>query len=614
LGTVDGFMYAIPVLAVFRRNTSGFAKNTNQNGGVASPGPSDRPDGLFYDIIVERDVADLRMGTSYRGWNYSEVLEKNFTCLLDNSLRTEWFLNSIGGGTAGHTIVNADEIGTLPGNNVDTGDTPGATFIGQFDYTRRFFSDRAVYEILTHKVSPGDPSVSTGTWQAGTTVTINPTSIAQYPFAPINFASRAPALARILDVVGARIYGTSGIQAGLDVAFTQTNSVNTQPFPIQSLQNLGVAGAITLTMGTPPVVGMTTEPLFIDLLVAYPDGSGLTKTPTGDYAASSFVVNNPGSLPVGAPVSFSAMQTQAFDYAHRETQIQYKTSQLTYTFSADSTFSITQYTLPERAFSIVAVRINGVPLGGAGATVDSAGRVITLFGATNPGDLVAVDYLALRPMPQSGVQMTIYYEARAPQTIRAALLGTSANLIPRWISPYLYVLTSGSGSPGVTFPFPYAYVQTGGVLRPGSTWPGEHALDGMTDIFLADFNASTGYLRVPTLIPYTPDPDQVNLQRINGDIDIEDRTLFSSVPTNQYIPSAFGSPLSDARTHKVVLPTIMETSADSTFGRKGTLIQVLFTRWADFDAENSIRFDTALNNRTTASLFRVNGNLLNTRS
>ena len=56
LGTVDGYMYALPLMAVVRRNTAAFDRNSNHNGGVASPGPSDRPDGLFYDIVDARDI------------------------------------------------------------------------------------------------------------------------------------------------------------------------------------------------------------------------------------------------------------------------------------------------------------------------------------------------------------------------------------------------------------------------------------------------------------------------------------------------------------------------------------------------------------------------------
>ena len=622
LGTVDGYMYAIPLVAVFRRNTNAFDRNLNHNGGVASPGPSDRPDGLFYDIPVAKDVADLREDTSIRGWeNYSEIGEKNFAYLLDNALKTEWGVTTLGGGVNGHTLFWADEIGTLPGDGVITGDTPGAEFIGQFDCSRRFFSDRVVYEVMTFVIAPGSPDVSTATWLLGTQVTINPAAIAQYPFSgAFGWLSRAPTGTRIIDVVGARIEGTAGVQKGVEVGLIQATApaVTGTPFPVQRVTGLGIYPPtnVILTMGAPPAIGLTTEPLYIDLLVAYPAGNGLTKTPTADFGTPTFFINNPGppALPAGAPVSFSAMQTQTLSYPNREALLQYKTGTLTFTFSANSSIpGDAKYVLPERALNLVQVRINAVPLPGLGGTLDVSGRILTLVGgSTVPGDLVDVDYVAIRPMPQSGVQMTLYYEARAAQTVRTNILGLSLTLIPRWISPHLYSITTGSGSPGEGYPYPYAYVQTGGIIKAGGGWSGEHELDGDPAMFIAEFSALTGFVRVPSLIPYTPNPEQVTFNRALVDADIEDRTFFPSVPAG-YKPNAFGQPLSDERIHKVVMPTIMETTADTTLGRKGTLLLVLLVRWAEFDAENSVKF-IAVNNTTVASVFRLAGNLLNRRA
>lgn len=614
LGTVDGYMYAIPLCAVFRRNTTAFSRNLNRNGGVASPGPSDRPDGLFHDIIVEKDIADLRQFTTLSGWSYEEIVQKNLGLLLDNALRTEWELTSQGGGALGHTYMWGDEIGVLPGDGSQTGDTPAAEFIGQFDSTRRFFSDRPIYEVLTFEISPGDPNISTANWQTGTVVTINPAQIAQYPFgAGISFISRAPSGTRILDVVQARIQGTTGGEVAYDLGQVNgTASLTPDPIPVESVQGLGEypPSNIIITLGTVPG-GMTTERLFVDLLVAYPSGQGLTKTPVADYGSATFVVNNPAALTVAAPVSYGALNAQTMDYVHREVKLQYETSTLTFTTTAETSATASFVTLPERALSVSAVRVNGVGYVG-GFSLSTSGRVVTLLGApTAIGNVVAVDYVALRPMPQSGVQMTVYYDARAPQTVRSDSLSTTQTLIPRWISPHLYTLTCGSGSQGEAFPYPYAYVQTGGALKAVGMWSGEHELDGDPKVYVSEFNASTGFLKVPAFVPYVPASDQVTFNRIAGDVDIEGRTYFPSFAAG-YVPSAFGQPLADERIHKVFLPALMEVAADSTLGKKGTLVLVLFVRWANFDAENSIKFLTS-NNTTVASVFRVSGHLLNGR-
>jgi hypothetical protein len=614
LSTVDGYMYAIPLVAVFRRNTSAFNRNLNHNGGVASPGPSDRPDGLFQDIFAAKDVADLRRAVTLQGRDtYPEIAEKNFGYLLDNILKSEWGSTAIGNGVDGHTYLWADEIGVLPGDGTTTGDTPGAEFIGQFDCTRRFFSDRANCEIMTYTIAPGDPNVSTATWQTGTQVTINSAQIAQYPFpGSIGFLSRAPSGTRIIDVVRARVQGTTGGEKGLDVGMTYAMApdLTVDPWPITSITGLAAypAGNIIITLGAPPAGGLTTEPIYIDLLIAYPSGVGLSKTATADFGSASFVQNNPGALSAGAPVSYASVLTQTIDPVHREALLQYETSNLSFTFSADTTGPSTEYFLPERAETIVSITKNGNPAVG---NVDASGRKLTLAAPTAPGDVIVVTYTGNRPFPQSGFQMTIFYEARAPQTVRSSLLGTSVTLIPRWISPHLYSITAGSGSQGEGYPYPFAYVQTGGVLKDGSPWSGEHELNGAVEIFIADFNASTGFVKVPAFIPYVPNPESVTFTRNLADTDIEGRTFLPTVPPG-YAPSSFGQNLSNDRVHKVILPTLMESGADSNLGRKGSLFLVLLTRWAAFDSENSVKFLSA-NNTTAAAVYRVSGNMLNRR-
>ncbi len=55
-----------------------------------------------------------------------------------------------------------------------------------------------------------------------------------------------------------------------------------------------------------------------------------------------------------------------------------------------------------------------------------------------------VAFEAVRPLPQNDEQLTIYYEKRAPQTAREALLGTSLTVVPRYISPHLHTITVGT--------------------------------------------------------------------------------------------------------------------------------------------------------------------------
>jgi hypothetical protein len=611
LGTVDGYMYAIPLVALFRRNTTAFDRDLNQNGGVSFAGPSDRPDGLFCDLIDIRDVADLRRATSLKGWNYQEVAERNLGFLLDNTLKTEWTTTPIGGGTDGHTVLWADEVGNA--------DMPGATLIGTPDCTRRFFSDRPIYEVMTVKLDPATDF----TWYApgpNTTITLNPAAISQWPFpGTIGWLANAPSGTRIIDVLRARVQGTIAPLMALDVGEPCNGDPTIIPCHVVNTQGLGDFPPAIVQLELLPPGGLTIECLYVDLLVAYPPGQGLAKTPTADYTAASFSVNNPLAW-LDPLLDYDSMQNQAFDYAHRELQLQYLTTNQTFTCSTETTAAQMVYYLPERAQALVSVIVDGAGPPVA-ATLDTSGRVVTLGASPGPGHILTFAYTAVRPIPQtpSVLQFTIYYEARAPQTIHNSLLGTSQTLVPRWISPYLYVITAGPASQGVGYPYPYAYVQTGGVIKHQPTggpdhggFGGEYELDGSTEVYVSDFNANTGFLKVPVALPYVPNPESVTLTRSLGDADIEGRSFFPSFAAG-YVPNAYGPSLSDSRVHKVLLPVLMET-VDDLLAPKGTLLLVNFLRWAAFDSENSIKYLGPPDNTTIASVFRVAGNLINRRS
>ncbi|MCB1713496.1 MAG: hypothetical protein KDH96_13815, partial [Candidatus Riesia sp.] len=83
-GSVDGYMYATPVCAITRRNSTAFDRATNMNGGVTiASGTSDRPDGLFYDQIVADDILDLRRG---RSGEIQDILQKMTYQVFSNTL------------------------------------------------------------------------------------------------------------------------------------------------------------------------------------------------------------------------------------------------------------------------------------------------------------------------------------------------------------------------------------------------------------------------------------------------------------------------------------------------------------------------------------------------
>jgi hypothetical protein len=616
LGTVDGYMYAIPLCAVFRRNTSAFSRTTNHNGGVASPGPSDRPDGLFYDMVAATDVYDMRRGTSPSGWDLTEIAQKNLNFLFDNMIQTEIGTTLNGGGVNGHTVMWADEIGISNANGGDgtiTGDTPGADFIGEFDAARRTFSDKVIYETVVLRYTPSMGSGGGPTWNNGDVVSITPSALPIWPYTAFNWAASAPAGVSIIGIRKVVQIGESTGQKSKDLT-----SVSGAWYA----SGLGGVpqGTVSFTVGTID----PGAPLYITIVVAYPPGVGLTKTPTNTYADNATVpsvqgvfVNNPGQLPSSSPIYYSSLSTPTFKKAQREVTLTYRTVShvLNYwTTTASPTPTDTIY-LPERALTgTISMTISGSPYAGPITLASdgySFGITPTSIGA---GNAVVVTYQSVRPLPKNGEQLTVYYETRMPQTIRSGVLGTSLQITPRVAPNTMYVLTSGSGSDGEAYPFPTQYVQVGGVY-PGSggSFDGDHEMDGDLRVSTPSVFVDTGFMQLMTHLPVVPSPEAFTFTRSSMNVDVEGRSFFPTISGN-YKPFALAEVLSDPKKHKNVLPILCELTADGPVGQKGQLVLVLLSRWAVFDDSNSILFDpSAADNTTTASVYRLKGNLLSNR-
>ncbi|MEC7108982.1 MAG: hypothetical protein VXX11_03115 [Planctomycetota bacterium] len=191
LGSVDGFVYALPICFVFRRNNAyvngsgepqkgaGFNPQHNTNGalpwnhaglsrdvepiggnaimGSIPAGESDRPDGAFSNVIEDWDVLDLRRHSLPTGADLSAELRRQIQHLLDGSYHT-WAIDATSRNTLGTTsgdvstqYLACNEIG----RHKDSGATnswSGATgfgeFIRNFDHVARRFGDQPVVERL----------------------------------------------------------------------------------------------------------------------------------------------------------------------------------------------------------------------------------------------------------------------------------------------------------------------------------------------------------------------------------------------------------------------------------------------------------------------------------
>jgi hypothetical protein len=191
LGTVDGFVYAIPLCFVFRRNNAyvngegvegagqGFHPGHNTNGAPPALHPgypsnvlmgpipashSDRPDGGFCDVIEKKDVLDLRKHVLPAGTDVGAELRFQIQSLMDGNFFT-WALDGAskqtlgnGSGDAGTRFLVCNEIGRdggHGGHGPAGGDTKHGVLIRNFDHMARRFADQPVCERVVFEIFPG---------------------------------------------------------------------------------------------------------------------------------------------------------------------------------------------------------------------------------------------------------------------------------------------------------------------------------------------------------------------------------------------------------------------------------------------------------------------------
>ena len=180
LGSVDGFVYAIPIGWVFRRNDSentGFNPYTDTNAalswshidmnnpsiGFIPEGLSDRPDNKFHDLIDETDFLDCRRHI-LPYLDTGALIKQNAHLLMDGELST-WAMDSgeknllgSGKGDFSSELLVCNQIGrddTLGGFGDATG---SGRIIRNFDHIARRFSDAPVVERVVFEYTPGDRS------------------------------------------------------------------------------------------------------------------------------------------------------------------------------------------------------------------------------------------------------------------------------------------------------------------------------------------------------------------------------------------------------------------------------------------------------------------------
>lgn len=594
LGTVDGLIYATPICAVFRRNTSTFDRNTNLNGStLISSGSTPRPDGFFADQITAFDVQDLRRGSFN---DLAEVLDKAVQQVFDGTLATN--IESLSG-TSGTVVFTKDDIGV-------------SANLGNTDSVRRHFSDRSVTESIVAQIDVG------GLPQTSGQITLS-NFLLPWNAAVVNVLTVAPSGTNIVGVTQIRSVG-----GGQDVDFIAAGSVQSI---VYSTDVLGVDKLVVNF--TAPVTNRT---LYVELLIEYPFNHGVTRnlssyvatwTPPPAFIApwadaTKFTATNDVNR-------FSLASVHSYgDPAHREVAIRIPTIDQARVFT---TIATNQIMIWEKLDGNPVTINDGVnpAYSTTNYTINTSYTLVTLSGASPilTGNNVTVNYKAFRPAPRVGAfpldSYNIFYRTAAIQSITPPSGTQTLNLIPRILDQNAYVLTASTGSPNDSFPYfaPSEQIAIGSLPTPD--FP-EAILDNPALVETATFNIDTGFAKLALVVPYSPNSSQVQLFR--GALDaVQDGEGRNFWPRSQnpadlvqfYSPVLFSYPLANSENHKVAVPCLMELKTDfPSIGRKGTLVLVIFSGWQAFSTDNKVEFRSSLSD-FAASVFRINGNPVNTR-
>jgi len=355
LGTIDGFVYAIPLCFVFRKNdaTAGIGfnplENTNgglryDHGGIANPNlfaavaptESGRPDGVFADQIVDNDVLDLRRHVKFADHDFAGELQYQMQCLQDGTVRT-WAIDTaskqvMGAGSGDVSTRNlvANEVGrTAAAGGVAplSGDTTRGETIRNFDHVARRFGDQPVVERVVFALLPGDVSGTTpgeyvvrpafaaafAGWAEGDELNIDlsslntstlgdfdPTNVESWPGPGGLFTALAPPGTTITDVLSVfHDDGNWNFAVDQTVKLTTVIGLGTPhaqlTLDVNPTQVTGGINAAAHDMVGTLISGDVGSPrrVFVELEITYPLGFGTTDTPDHE------VVPDPVPWPYG---------------------------------------------------------------------------------------------------------------------------------------------------------------------------------------------------------------------------------------------------------------------------------------------------------------------------
>ena len=460
LGTSDGFVYAIPVAFVFRRNdasgTGGFDPQSNTNGALAHDhggfanthgigtipaATSDRPDTNFHDVVVSGDTLDLRRQVSPGGVDLKAELEAQMTALLDGNFRT-WALDTqgvteLGGGSGDVSPVY------LVCNEIGDQDTTRGETIGTWDHIRRRFGDQSVVErrvfpLLPNSAAGVNPGlyvdVPAAGWNSGQVLNVDLNNLDASgegdwtpTGSPVTVTNQWPAGTKITNVL--RVIHDDGNYAGaidqnVEIDLVQgvgTAHVEITLAPNNRQANGGVSGAGNYEL-VPNAIGASNRRIFVELEISYPLGEGASATPDETLTPDPTVTAYKGAALENdtskRPTDFENLVSPQFRPGYREIGLEYIANEIgsgieSGTQIIDSVIaSGTDLILPRRFYGGPAATVtvteqgSGVPtlrpVDASASTWGSSERKVVLQG-TGVGagvqSVCDIEYFAQDPIP-----------------------------------------------------------------------------------------------------------------------------------------------------------------------------------------------------------------------
>jgi len=340
LGTVDGFVYAIPICMVHRHNDAGtagagggtgFDPVNNANGALLSThinafnnvhigytvptSDSDRPDGELADWITGNQILDLRRHVMPTGASLQAEAAHQMQCLLDGTLQT-WSVDGADVGTLGNgsghvsrQYLVCNEIGRETadgGDGITSGDTNRGQTIRNFDHIARRFGAQAVVERVVLALYPSEVTVADGiyvvhdaaqtTWHDGDEIHIdlgNLPATSNKTWRPVTETVPGkdvndlwPTGTKVTDVLMVwHDDGNSGGAVDQNVQIDKNLGIGTNHVVISLGFNNTLVDSGRTDVGDHNVVATggandgSARRIFIELEVTYPCGYGLTDTP-----------------------------------------------------------------------------------------------------------------------------------------------------------------------------------------------------------------------------------------------------------------------------------------------------------------------------------------------